>query len=99
MARKKQKLAQAVERPPPAEPRPLGFVAEDVADKDDEERRLESILFGIPFEPAPGKHARASDIDGDETLWPASDIVGKETENLMDKDVSTGELIFTLPGC
>jgi U3 small nucleolar RNA-associated protein 18 len=44
------------------------------ANKDDEERRLESLLFGVPFVPS------------DVLQW--GDTGGKELENIADTDVS-----------
>ncbi len=54
--------------------------ADDNASKDDEERRLESLLFGVPYVPA-GEEIVLE--DGDE----GEDENGKELQNLTDGDV------------
>jgi U3 small nucleolar RNA-associated protein 18 len=60
----------------------------DDASKDDEERRLESLLFGVPFVPSrKNKHdiLIISDEDGDvEELTQGR----RELENMLDTDVS-----------
>lgn len=72
--RKRQKTVQqeAVES---SGPNPLL----DDASKDDEERRLESLLFGTPYVPQGSKHVIEIDDDEDEP--------GKELQNLNDADV------------
>ena len=47
----------------------------DHTSKDDEERRLESLLFGVPYVPS------------DVLQWDDS-VGGKELENIADTDVS-----------
>ena len=83
--RKRQKTRRCT----PEEVRPLGSyvsLTED-ANKDEEERRLESLLFGTPFVRS-GKEktqlAPHSDEDDGEVLGD-----GKELENLTDADVSS----------
>ena len=60
----------------------------DDASKDDEERRLESLLFGVPFVPS-RKNERdiliLTDEDGDRDEPIQS---GKDLENMLDTDVS-----------
>jgi U3 small nucleolar RNA-associated protein 18 len=83
--RKRQKIANLDELV-----KPLGTrvsLADDTS-KDDEERRLESLLFGVPFVPS-GKNNNdilvVSDEDGErEELTQA----GKELESMLDTDVS-----------
>jgi U3 small nucleolar RNA-associated protein 18 len=56
-------------------------------DKDEEERRLESLLFGTPYIPAPGsteKNVLLVQEDEDDTV----EETGKELDNLQDDDVS-----------
>lgn len=53
-----------------------------VDDKDDEERRLESMLFGVPYEPQGNPLTVISDVQDEST---ASDL--KELENMLDSDV------------
>lgn len=63
----------------------------DDTNKDDEERRLESLLFGVPFVPSEkGKGNRdvliISEDEEDEELGAVSG--SKELENMLDTDVS-----------
>lgn len=86
--RKKQKVVEQVQ--------PLGETREvdDDAEKDDEERRLESLLFGKPFVPRTGAKGKGKDIlvvadeedeeDGIELEFAG----GKELDGLRDADVS-----------
>ncbi|THH10581.1 hypothetical protein EW145_g1239 [Phellinidium pouzarii] len=83
--RKRQKLVQQVQ--------PLGSVSyvDDDADKDDEERRLESILFGSDFKPdskANGKDAHILIVPDEED----EDVLlgeggGNDMEQLQDADL------------
>ena len=71
--------------------RPLGTAAAltDDASKDDEERQLESLLFGKPFVPASGKQEntdRRDEDDDDDEGGPLG--VDQELQNLTDADVS-----------
>jgi U3 small nucleolar RNA-associated protein 18 len=66
----------------------------DDASKDDEERRLESLLFGTPFVPS-GKKKNSvlvsSDHEDEENDGDSDGkfvAVDKELENLTDADVS-----------
>ncbi len=67
---------------------PLGTVAilDDNADKDDEERRLESLLFGKPLV----SRRRSKDAviqDGAEDS-DGVDVMAEELEGMLDSDVS-----------
>ncbi|TDL22343.1 WD40 repeat-like protein [Rickenella mellea] len=81
--RKKQKTTDVP-------PQPLGSVKrlDDDEGKDDEERRLESILFGKPYKPSDGKNSKylleVSDQSGDELR---EDGGGNELEQLRDTDL------------
>jgi U3 small nucleolar RNA-associated protein 18 len=58
----------------------------DNASKDDEERRLESLLFGVPFVPSDKDIFVVS--DGKEGAEEFGEGV-KELENMLDTDVSS----------
>ena len=69
---------------------PLGTAAllDDDADKDDEERRLESILFGKPLVPGRGAKVTAA-IDEDQAEEDdGADVTAAELEGMLDSDVS-----------
>lgn len=70
---------------PTAAVQPLGAAVSltDEGSKDDEERRLESLLFGVPFVPSASGDAEASDDDGEGQAAGA----GAELNNLLDTDV------------
>ena len=56
-------------------------------DKDDEERRLESVLFGKPYVP-PSKGRAGGGSEEDEDMQEADiDLAGNEFANLMDSEV------------
>jgi U3 small nucleolar RNA-associated protein 18 len=61
----------------------------DDASKDDEERRLESLLFGVPFVPSRKDNTTTIVIsdEGEEQ----EDLMGggQELENMLDTDVSS----------
>jgi U3 small nucleolar RNA-associated protein 18 len=61
----------------------------DDASKDDEERRLESLLFGVPFVPSGTDNRNILVVsdgeEGEEGLMGR----GKELENMLDTDVSS----------
>ena len=63
---------------------PLGaqLALADDASKDDEERRLESLLFGKPYV-SRGDVKSAFDYEGDESV----DVGGAELEAMLDADV------------
>ncbi|KAH7925692.1 WD40 repeat-like protein [Leucogyrophana mollusca] len=82
--RKRQKTTKAAQEPT----QPLGaqIALTDSASKDDEERRLESMLFGIPFVPSsqgPKEVLVVSDGEDDIDVREG----GKEFENLLDSDL------------
>ena len=57
-------------------------------DKDDEERRLESVLFGKPYVPASkGGTGGESDEEYEGLLDVDADLGGNEFANLMDSEV------------
>jgi U3 small nucleolar RNA-associated protein 18 len=69
---------------------PLGTAAllDDDADKDDEERRLEGILFGKPLVPGRGAKVTAA-IDEDQAEEDdGADMTAAELEGMLDSDVS-----------
>lgn len=57
-------------------------------DKDDEERRLESVLFGKPYVPS-SKRRTGGESDEDDEGMPEVDVDlgGNEFANLMDSEV------------
>lgn len=60
----------------------------DDEDKDDEERRLESTLFGRPYVPSTKRGTGGeSDGDGDGMLDADIDLAGNEFANLIDSEV------------
>lgn len=79
--RKRQKTSKAAQ-----EIQPLGSnILADDASKDDEERRLESMLFGtkfVPREAGPGVVVIGGGEDDDEV-----EEGGQEMKNLVDTDV------------
>lgn len=78
-ARKKQKLTQ--EKP---KSQLLGIDSlTDDALKDDEERRLESMLFGTKFVPRDRDNAVNAAEDGENVL----EFTGNALNNLLDSDV------------
>jgi U3 small nucleolar RNA-associated protein 18 len=67
---------------------PLGtaVLLDDDADKDDEERRLESLLFGKPLVSGRGSKATAiQDVAEDDD---GADVIAAELEGMLDSDVS-----------
>ena len=57
-------------------------------DKDDEERRLESVLFGKPYVPSSrGRVGGTSDEEDDRMPEADLDLGGNEFANLMDSEV------------
>lgn len=61
----------------------------DEESKDDEERRLESLLFGVKYVPkqkGKGKMKDTSD-DEDEDMDDVIDDGGREMQHLLDQDV------------
>lgn len=90
---KNSRKRQRTEQSDQAEIQPLGARASitDDASKDDEERRLESLLFGIPFVPSEkGKGNKNVLVVSDDEDEPERGTASgsKELENLLDTDVS-----------
>ena len=57
-------------------------------DKDDEERRLESVLFGKPYVPSSKGRTWGGSDEEDESMPEADvDLAGNEFANLMDSEV------------
>ena len=57
-------------------------------DKDDEERRLESVLFGKPYVPSSKGITRGESDEEDEGMPEADvDLAGNEFANLVDSEV------------
>ena len=67
---------------------PLGtaVLLDDDADKDDEERRLESLLFGKPL--VPGRRSKATAIEDVSEEDDGIDATAAELEGMLDSDVS-----------
>jgi U3 small nucleolar RNA-associated protein 18 len=67
---------------------PLGtnVLLDDDASKDDEERRLESLLFGKPF--AVGRRDNVAAADNMEDGGEDLDVTAAELEGMHDSDVS-----------
>lgn len=69
---------------------PLGAqtLLTDDASKDDEERRLESMLFGTPFVPSgKGKGPKDLIVVDDDEEHDIGEDAGRELEGLLDNDV------------
>jgi U3 small nucleolar RNA-associated protein 18 len=114
-AQNKRKTSKRRANEPRLPPAPLGSL-NDLADeegKDDEERRLESLLFGTPFVPAVKKNDKHvlivadddddDERDGDDDILdgPNGDDAGRELENMLDQDVSFVQVyksFLALPG-
>lgn len=87
--RKKQKVVEQVQ--------PLGETREvdDDVEKDDEERRLESLLFGKPFVSRIGAKGKGKDVlvisegEDEEDGLELEFAGGKELDGLRDADVSS----------
>ena len=60
----------------------------DDATKDDEERRLESLLFGVPFVPRSGNDNKNTLVVSDGEDERDGLEGGKELQNMLDTDVS-----------
>jgi len=59
---------------------------DDDADKDDDERKLESLLFGKPF--VSGRRNEVIAIEGVEEGYGGVDVATAELEGMLDSDVS-----------
>ncbi|TFY60987.1 hypothetical protein EVG20_g7224 [Dentipellis fragilis] len=71
------------------EPLPLGTHVSviDEASKDDEERRLESMLFGVPFVPSGKGKGKEIVVNDEEEEAEVEEDGGKELEGLLDADL------------
>jgi U3 small nucleolar RNA-associated protein 18 len=87
--RKRQKTGKVQHKPVP-----LGAGLRNDASKDDEERRLENLLFGVPY--APEKAGKEILVVSDEEEEDRQHEVGREFENLLDSDVCAELLEITL---
>jgi hypothetical protein len=68
---------------------PLGTaLLDDDADKDDDERKLESLLFGKPFVSAPGRRKEVTTIEDVKEGYGGADVATAELEGMLDSDVS-----------
>jgi U3 small nucleolar RNA-associated protein 18 len=67
---------------------PLGtaVLLDDDADKDDEERRLESLLFGKPL--VSGRRSKITAIEDVSEEGDGVDVTTGELEGMLDSDVS-----------
>jgi U3 small nucleolar RNA-associated protein 18 len=67
---------------------PLGtaVLLDDDADKDDEERRLESLLFGKPL--VSGRKTKITAIEDVSEEGDGVDVMAGELEGMLDSDVS-----------
>jgi U3 small nucleolar RNA-associated protein 18 len=63
-----------------------GALLDDDADKDDEERRLESLLFGKPL--LSGRGSKATAIQDVAEEGDGADVTAAELEGMLDSDVS-----------
>ena len=63
-------------------------------DKDDDERRLESVLFGKPY--VPSLKGRTGDSDEEDEGMPEADmdLGGNEFANLMDSEVRRSHYLW-----
>jgi U3 small nucleolar RNA-associated protein 18 len=67
---------------------PLGtaVILDDDADKDDEERRLESLLFGKPL--VSGRRSKITAFEDVSESGDGVDVPSAELEGMLDSDVS-----------
>lgn len=67
---------------------PLGtaVILDDDADKDDEERRLESLLFGKPL--VSGRRSKVTTFEDVSESGDGVDVPSAELEGMLDSDVS-----------
>ncbi|EIW86071.1 WD40 repeat-like protein [Coniophora puteana RWD-64-598 SS2] len=86
--KKRQKLASDAKQSN-TKPRPLGMDLTNDAAKDDEERRLESMLFGVPYTASGGPTMEITvDEDDEEEMEDTPDVQGgRELENMLDSDL------------
>jgi U3 small nucleolar RNA-associated protein 18 len=84
MSRKRQRK----DRPAQDSVAPLGTaLLGDDADKDDDERKLESLLFGKPFVSS-GRRNEVTAIEDVEEGYGGADVATAELEGMLDSDVS-----------
>lgn len=83
-ARKRQRKDKPAHKPFA----PLGTAVplDDDADKDDEERRLESLLFGKPL--VSGQRPKVTAIEDVSEEGDGVDVMAGELEGMLDSDVS-----------
>ncbi|PPQ68341.1 hypothetical protein CVT25_007590 [Psilocybe cyanescens] len=90
-ARKRQKTSQNKEHHDPVSNKAARLeLLLDEESKDDEERRLESMLFGVKYVPkqkGKGKMLVTSDIKEDEDVDDAEEAGGRGMQHLMDQDL------------
>jgi len=84
-ARKKQRLAKASESDRAAQPLGSAVSLTDEASKDDEEKRLESMLFGTTYEPPSASDGNILVVSDDEADLEAAPQ--KEFQSLLDTDL------------
>jgi U3 small nucleolar RNA-associated protein 18 len=90
-ARKRQRK----DRPKVESVVPLGtevLLDDDDVNKDDEERRLESLLFGKPFVKGRRSHVTAVDSPGEDE--ESVDVTAAELEGMLDSDVGYPLVLF-----
>jgi U3 small nucleolar RNA-associated protein 18 len=78
---------------------PLGtaVLLDDDANKDDEERRLESLLFGKPLVPGRSLRSKVTAIEDVSEEVDGIDVTGAELEGMLDSDVSYHGIPSQLP--
>ena len=102
-ARKRQKISQSkgshgshAEQPIPNKAARLEMLLDEES-KDDEERRLESLLFGVKYVPRGGDKGKLKDItmsDDDEDEGFSDDQGGRGLQHLLDEDVRFLTFVF-----
>lgn len=96
-ASKKQKLEKETKSRAPLQPlgstQPTVSLLDD-ASKDDEERRLESMLFGTKYVSVPQSEGHVFVVSDEE---PEDVGGGQELQNLMDTDVRSMTLPYQPP--
>ncbi|KIK15415.1 hypothetical protein PISMIDRAFT_640852 [Pisolithus microcarpus 441] len=91
-ARKRQKLAQDAEAVRPLGSNHLAALTDD-ANKDDEERRLESMLFGVPYVPSSSSSKTKTSLEAEagfvisEEEEPGAGVDSRELEHMLDSDL------------
>jgi U3 small nucleolar RNA-associated protein 18 len=87
--RKRQKTSKGseYENSHPNKTARLGMLLDDES-KDDEERRLESLLFGVKYVPREkGKEKMKDSSDEDEQAEDVEEESGRGLQHLLDQDV------------